>query len=158
MKNRRGQFFLIFAVIIGIALLVAATQFNKTSKDNSGKEMFELRCQNYRNEIFKISEYALSHDKTQESGLIKDFSDGFYDYMNRSYDHFDLYFLYSNETKAGVVKYLDGIKGEFEEIYLFENSYTFTGADITKTYNFYTDDSFYFYMRAKKGGEVYVCE
>ena len=160
MKNRRGQFFLIFAVIIGIAILVAATQFNKTSKDDTNKKIFDIRCQNYKNEVFKISEHVLENgaDKTNEFTFIKQFSDAFYDYMNKSYDSFDMFIAYGNETKPGIVKYLDGIKGEFEEIFLSENSYTFTGADMTKTYNFNKDDSFYIYMKAKKGGEVYICE
>jgi hypothetical protein len=156
MKNRRGQFFLIFAVIIGIAILVAATQFNKTSKDNSGKEMFEIRCQNYQNEIFKISQYVIENqpDKENEFTLIKQFSDGFYDYMNRSYDHFDLYFLYGNNTYSQVFD--EDTKGA--ATHKEEAEYSIILAGITRTYNFYTEDSFYFYMKAKKGGEIYICE
>jgi len=155
MMNQKGQFFLIFAVIIGIAILVAATQFNLTSKDDTNKGLFDLRCQNYKNEIFKISQYAIENiKKEQEFNLMTQFSQSFYEYMNRSYDSFDMVFLYGNSSEAKIIKDIGGIEGN-QELY-DEGIIDING--VQKTYSFNSDYSFYVYMKAKKGGEVYVCE
>ena len=56
--------------------------------------------------------------------------------MNKNYDSFNMSIAYGNETVQKTKVY----SGE------------------SKAYTFNSDDSFYVYMKAKKGGEIYVCE
>ncbi|MCX6741936.1 MAG: hypothetical protein NTX24_02040 [Candidatus Pacearchaeota archaeon] len=160
--NKRAQFFLVFAVIIGVLMLSIISLTNRADVTNkNAKEFFDIKCENYRNEIFKISEYTIATgNKSGEYGLIYDFTTNFFKEMNKTYN-FEMIFLYGDKANVTVANYFnEGI--DVNEGYIqsgesksgFLNSVTI---DVLKTYVF-GDTGFYFYMKASKGKEVYTCE
>lgn len=152
-NSKRGQFFLIFAVIIGVLLLFAATQINRATGKNN-LDTFQISCDNYKTEIFKISQYAIANDKkSEEFSLLSDFSKAFFSHMNDSYDS-QMFILYGNSNKFTFSNFSSGSVQD----YLSKENIDITLNGITKTYNFNKDDVFYFYLKSEKGGEVYVCE
>jgi len=162
-KGKKAQFFLVFAIIIGVLMLSIISLTNRADVTNkNAKEFFDVKCENYRNEIFKISEYAIATgNKSGEYGLIYDFTTNFFKEMNKTYN-FEMIFLYGNETNVTVANYFN------EGITIGENTIlpgTATSGFLNqvtintlKTYSFNKDTDFYFYMKASKGKEVYVCE
>jgi hypothetical protein len=170
LKNKRAQFFIIFAVVIGVLMLVAASQLNQAN-EKQGIEVFKIKCQNYKNEIFKISEYALANNqKDNEFSFLRDFSNSFFSYMNQSHD-FEMFYLYGNASNVIVANYMNqDINANNEDgRYISINSgdtSSISGSNVEindsngliKSYAFSKDTSFYFYMQASKDKEVYVCE
>jgi len=153
LKNKRAQFFVIFAVIIGVLLIGAASLVNQ-ARSNDGIDSFNSKCENYKNEIYRISQAASNGKQDQEFEFIKDFSVGFIDYLNDSYDA-SMYFLYGNST--AVLKVV--IPGEETLISPFPPENFEVGYDkFIRTYNLKEDNSFHFLMVASKDKEVYVCE
>ncbi len=151
-KNKRGQFFVIFAVLLGVIILVGATQINKISS-KSDFNGFRLRCENYKNEIFEISKYAVIHDKSQEFTLLDQFSKNFFSYTNQSYKT-EMFYLYGNSTSFIFTNASDGN----QESYLDTTDITIPYGKISRTYNFNKDNRFYFLIKIEKGGDIYVCE
>jgi hypothetical protein len=161
--NKKAQFFLVFAVIIGILMLSIISLTNKADATNkNAKEFFDVKCENYRNEIFKISEYAIATgNKSGEYGLIYDFTSKFVKEMNKTYN-FEMIFLYGNQTNVTVVNYFnENIEVNGRYIQTGESKSGFLNSveiNALKTYSFNKDTGFYFYMKAHKSEEVYTCE
>ncbi len=55
--NRKGQYFIIFAVIFGILILGTATHFNFISSKSTFNDLSRT-CDNYRHEVFMITQSA----------------------------------------------------------------------------------------------------
>lgn len=172
-KEKRAQFFLIFAVIIGILMLsIISLTNNAEMKNQNVKDLFDLKCENYRQEVFKISENAIaSNNKSGEYGYVYDFTKKFVSEMNKTFD-FQMIYLYGDESSGQLGNYLDyrvnatgaapeGINPGFDGGF-FGSEVTVVSQDLnhefTRTYKFSKDTSFYFYMKVQKEKEVYVCE
>jgi hypothetical protein len=149
-KSKKAQFFVIFAVILGILILAAASVLN-FAKSEKNIDNFQVKCENYKNEVFEISKYAANGSKDKEFSLIKDFSTDFIDYMNNRYN-ISMYFLYGNSIKSIQVI----IPGD--EIPKSGQSVDINYDKFKRNYLLNTDNSFHFLMIAKKNNEVYVCE
>lgn len=157
-RGKKGQFFIIFAVIIGLLILGLATIFNvtiKTGKENTGKK-FEILCENYKEEIYRISQYAINNsNKNQEKDLILDFTKNFTSYAEKSDPNFQLIYVYGNIDK--IIKF-NSTTNQDEEILNPSNPYTVQIKNIIKEYELLNDNKFWFIMLTKKDGEEYVCE
>jgi len=101
LSDKRGQFFIIFAVLLGILILATASVVNLVKSSDNIKS-FQAKCDNYKNEVFEISKYAVNNDKNKEFDLINDFSTGFIDYMNDTYN-ISMCFLYGKITDSHIV-------------------------------------------------------
>lgn len=167
MLNKRGQFFIIFAVVIGLLLLGAASQINLANSNSQSRNFFYSNCENYKSEIFKISQYAINTaNKSGEFGLILDFTKQFISYMNQTYG-FELFFLYGNSSNINIANFLNNNLGANGHLINPKEVYSSSGNPMTitmdtgsfiKEYDFTKDQNFYVYIRAKKDKEVYVCE
>jgi len=168
-KNKRGQFFIIFAVILGIIILSTANVFNiiiRTGKENTQKN-FDLLCENYKYEIFKISEYSITNTDKEKSEytLIKEFTEQFV----QNSDYFKLIYVYGNQTNISVYNLLgeDIIitftatsitipKGEFQNFGGVFSEVTIE--KFNKHYDISKDKRFWFVALIEKDGEEYICE
>ena len=171
--NKKAQFFLVFAVIIGVLMISIVTLTNNAEVNNkNAEELFNAKCENYRDEVFRTSEYAIANEnKSEEYGLIYNFTSVFVKEMNQTFN-FEMIFLYGDETNVTVVNYFDNVLNAANEFgptvnvqsspnnvnYTSGQNITVSGTDFTETYNFNKDTSFYFYMRAHKDKDVYACE
>ena len=149
-RGKKAQFFVIFAVILGILILAAASVLN-FAKSNKNINSFNSKCENYKNEIFEISKYAANGHEDQELSLIGNFSKDFIGYMDKSYN-ISMYFLYGNATKNTLVK-IPGIESNPNI-----SPVTITYDKFTRTYYLTGDNSFHFLMIARKNSETYVCD
>jgi hypothetical protein len=166
--NKRGQFFVIFAVLLGVIILIGATQINKINSKNSF-DSFNLKCENYKNEIFEISKYAAINNKDQEFSFLDQFSKNFFNYANQSYKT-EMFYLYGNESSFIISNLFEedlNAKNEDQVISVITSgsSGIFSGSainitlnKINKEYSFNKDNNFYFLIKVEKDGDVYVCE
>lgn len=177
-KNKRAQFFIIGAVILGIIILGMATMWNVTlkGKEDIARKKFFAVCENYRNEVFEISRYALaSGNKSNESSLILDVTIKFLEYVKASEPDFNLIYVYGNSTNVTVLSYTDALEitpsmdlTRLQNGYFIGNSggaatiesvnISITNTNINKQYAISEDERFYFIALEKKDGELYVCE
>lgn len=177
-KEKRGQFFIVFAVILGIIILGLATVFNvviKTGREETMKKKFNTMCENYREEIFRVSQYVINtSNKSGEPGLIKNFTINFLKYAKKNDPDFQLIYVYGNTTYVNILnatryeitvitvegysswESIDGYA--FMEITDSIDSIEILGEKINKTYKLSEDERFWFVALTEKEGEEYVCE
>lgn len=72
MKSKRGQFFLIMAVVIGALLLGATALFNKT--EVSQPSQFNVLCENYYQEVQQLSKDCMLENCENLKDRIDDFT------------------------------------------------------------------------------------
>ncbi len=149
-RNKKAQFFVIFAVILGILILAASSIIN-FAKSAKNIDSFNAKCENYKNEIFEISKYA-ANNQEEEFSLIRDFSVSFIDYMNDSYN-ISMYFLHGNNLTSTQVNIPLGTIDTYHK-----PSVTINYNKFTREYILSRGNSFHFLMIARKNNEVYVCE
>ncbi len=107
--KKRGQFFIIGAVILGILILGLATTFNITlKKDEISQEKFNAMCQNYEKEVFEISKYTINtQNKSNEPELIKNFTIKFLNYSRTVDPNFRLLYVYGNNKNVTIFNYIN---------------------------------------------------
>ena len=173
MRSKQAQFYIIGAVILGIIILSVATLWNAPLKDKSqgAKTNFQVLCQNYKNEVFEISKYALAQGGNEKE-LIKDFTIDFINYARGSAPSFGLLYVYGNKGSAVIFNATNsevtikdgGVSWEHGNGYSYgttsEDSLNITieNNKINKLYNLEEQDSFYVIAVETKEGEQYVCE
>lgn len=177
MKNKRAQFFIIGAVILGIIILSVAVVWNATLKDKSNvaRKKFQALCDNYKHEVFEVSKYAIeTNNKSGEEGLIKDFTIKFLQDTRTSEPNFLLLYVYGNTSDlyvfnatnssltvdhsvswSSVNGFSYGIVGGSN---INELNITIYNKKINKSYDIVNDERFYFIALEDKDGEQYVCE
>ena len=71
-RGKKAQFFIIGAVILGIIILSITTTWNIIIKgtEETAKKQFDLWCENYEYETFKISEHAIKTNNKRILGII----------------------------------------------------------------------------------------
>jgi len=165
--NKRGQFFIIGGVILGIIILSIASVWNASLRQQDvGEKRFQSICQNYRHEVFQVSKYAVeTGNKSGEPELIKNFTLQFLDYTKISEPNFRLLYVYGNNNAVFVGNYIgESISVNSENVQNSEvkeingvDKVNITGK-INKLYNISEDEGFYFIALEEKDGERYVCE
>lgn len=173
---KRGQFFIIGAVILGIIILSITTTWNVIIKgtEETAQKQFDLWCQNYEYEIFKISEHAIeTNTKDNEANLILDFTNNFIDYVKNSDPNFGIIYIYGDNNNIIIFNSTNHeISSNPGVTWTPENGYCLgeiTGAiinieigigdtNINKEYEITEDKGFWFVALTEKDGEQYVCE
>lgn len=167
--EKRGQFFIIGAVILGLIILGTASSWNFMFKKDISQEKFNAVCDNYKHEIAEISKNTVqAEEKAEENQRIQDFTSQFLAYTDQVEPNFRLIYVYGNDNEAIVGNYLgyrvnvNNIPFEDKEIKDVNNAETIEIINetrkIDKEYNLNEDDEFYFIAMEEKGGERYVCE
>ena len=164
--EKKAQFFIIGAVIIGLVILSIASTWNfAKSKPSVSQEKFQATCDSYRHEVFEVSKYATQGNKSGEPDLIQDFTLKFMEYTEKSEPGFKLVYVYGNKEKVFVGNYLgetikaNNITVPDHQAISLENMGTIVITDkINKEYDLDSYDRFYFIAIEDKGGERYVCE
>jgi len=104
MKNKKGQFLIIGAVILGIIILGLGSVWNKAAKTRSMQKKADILCENYKLEVFKISEYAIrTQNKNQEPDLIFNFTNNFLNNTKKSGYNLGFIYVYGNSTKVDIL-------------------------------------------------------
>ncbi len=159
-QEKRGQFFIIFAVILGIIILGLATVFNtaiRTGREGITEKKFNTMCQNYKEETYRVSQYAINTtNKSNESGLIKDFTIKYLNYAKKTDPAFGLVYIYGNVSKVII---FNSTTTQAETILNPPNPYPVQISEkINKEYELSNDERFWFVAITEKDGEEYVCE
>ena len=166
--NNRGQFFVIFAVLIGLLVLGITTMYNSFSKTEFNPENFYDICHNYDYEIHKISELNSTGDIRDEETAIKLFTLNFTKYHRDKDYNLSLIYIYSD---SGSVKALNNfqrtinITGEIlndnnlNQDLPSSSPFSITVNNIPiKTGIYLNSHDFYYLMQLKKGDETFNCE
>ena len=167
--EKRGQFFIIGAVILGLIILGTASSWNFMFKKDISQEKFNAVCDNYRHEINEISKNTVqAEEKTEENQRIQDFTSQFLAYTDQVEPNFRLIYVYGNNDEAIVGNYIgyqvkvNDIPFENEEVKNVDHPETIRIINetrkIDKEYDLDIDDEFHFIAMEEKGGERYVCE
>lgn len=163
--EKRGQFFIIGAVILGLIILGTASSWNFMFKKDISQEKFNAVCDNYKHEIAEISKNTVqAGEKAKERERIEDFTLQFLAYTDQVEPNFKLIYVYGNDNNAIVGNYIGGvIKVNEKDVSNREVAETNGNIDIistkiNKSYNLGVDDEFHFIAMEEKGGERYVCE
>ncbi|UZE94260.1 MAG: hypothetical protein IB618_01675 [Candidatus Pacearchaeota archaeon] len=173
--NKKAQFFIIFAVILGIIILSLATIFNtiiKTGREETAPKKFALMCKNYKEEVFRVSEHAINtSNKSGEAGLILDFTKEFMSYAEKTDPNFGLVYVYGNNNYVNILDATDyEIVVEDYDNWQSLNGYRFieiigpvdkiilSSEKVNKQYEIDNNEKFWFIALTEKDGEEYVCE
>ena len=174
-QQKRGQFFIIGAVILGIIILSTTTTWNVIIKgtEETAQKQFDLWCQNYEYEIFKISEHAIkTNNKDYEADLILDFTTNFIDYVKNSDPNFGIIYIYGYNSKIIIFNSTNHEINSPGVIWTPRNGYCLGeitnpptnieieigDTNINKEYAITEDKGFWFVALTEKDGEQYVCE
>jgi hypothetical protein len=158
--NRKGQYFIIFAVVFGILILGTATHFNFISSKSTFNDLSRT-CDNYRHEVFIITQSGLSNqDELQE---IQKLTDTFIE--NKQ---IQILFIYGSSTQAI-------IQNNLSDYVLFttdnnpeptlnpKSKFIISGNNINITspfnriFNLTETRNFFSVIRMVKENEVYYC-
>jgi hypothetical protein len=140
MKNKRGQFFIVMAVIVGIILLGATSLFNLSETRDTAVEMFDLKCENYYYETQELNKQCIlqGNDFNQE---IKSFTQHFL-----KETEIELIYVYGNQVENETMKCDKNLCQEYD------------GGLWDRTIVLYSYNTFSFIMKQTKNEEVYYCE
>lgn len=144
MKNTKGQFFIIFAVLFGFLLLGVTTFYNYVQKPDFNSQRFYQACDNYDYEIQRISEmYSKGDLSVSEFDAIENFTQTFVEYQRSKNNNISLWAIYS----------LDNSEQYIDDDFFTQNE------DLDKTDEISLNNhDFYYIIQLKKGEEVFNCE
>ena len=103
--DKRGQFYLIIAIIFSLAIFIITTKSNKI-QETVLFEDFTRVSQNYVTEAPKTVNYAIYSDK-EVNPTLKIFTEDFLDFARKTNPSISLLYIYSNGSNVTVVSYLD---------------------------------------------------
>ena len=166
--NKRGQFFIIFAVIIGLFVMGITTLYNSLSKTEFNAQNFYDACDNYNYEIHRISEEASKNPGFNEETAIKLFTLNFTKYHREKGNNISLIYLYSNDNSIKVlndfeeeIKINDGYFDDSDDLQNLNVNGPFSifvGDSQIKTDIYLNNHDFYYLIQLKKGDEIFSCE
>jgi hypothetical protein len=177
MKNKRGQFYLIAAIIIVLVLSSLASIRIYANVNAEPKKIQDLGSE-LNVEGYKIVEYGI-YNQGDITQLLNNFTDkDFVEYFLQKTEATDLVFLYGNKTDLYGVRYNNTITGTitatvgsgvtWNTVNTFVERKKIESGDIidnkvevkvlNKPFNFTLQDNemFYFIIVQEKNGEVYV--
>lgn len=103
--DKRGQFYLIMAIIFSLAIFIITSKNNKI-QETVLFEDFSRVSQNYVSEAPKTVNYAFYSDK-EVNPTIKSFTEDFLSFARKTNPTISLLYVYSNGSNVAVVSYLD---------------------------------------------------
>lgn len=166
--NKRGQFFIIFAVIIGLFVMGITSVYNSLSRTEFNAQTFYDMCDNYNYEIHRISELSSKGLISNEEESIRLFTLNFTKYHREKGNNLLLVYLYSKDNSIKVLNnFEEKIKINGDEFNYLDNLQTING---NAPFSISVDDSqiktdiylnshdFYYLIQLKKGEETFSCE
>ena len=151
-KNSKGQFYLIFAIIVmGLVTGLLALQ-NYTLRDDYSdvqkiKEELQIESQ-------QVLDYIYINNENYENTL-ENFTKEFSNYAK----NYEIIYITGKNSNPQVYKYEDGEKS----IFVKDKNYSINGNDLTIKFNnvdfvfeLKEGENFYFIVAKKEGGEVHV--
>jgi len=109
---KRGQFYIIAAVIIIIAVIgiVTVTNYTKKGDESQQVKIYELSKElNLEGE--SVANYGIFNDNNLEV-VFRQFTADYGDYLNNGEE--DVYFIYGNVTRVKIIGYVKENTGNFE--------------------------------------------
>lgn len=173
MRNKRGQFYLIAALIIIVILGSFATLFFSNQKDYSSN-IYDLR-EELNIESEKVLDYGTynSYNSKKITKLLENFSANYADYKGQGKS---LIFVYGNEKEIYQLTYdeanrgtvglgdrikldIKGKKENKERLKINEKSVKVKFSDnLTREVQISEGENFYFILSEKKENETYIAE
>lgn len=148
--NKRGQFYLVAAIIIVsiVASLITITNYakkNQTILVNDFAKELKIETQ-------KVLEYDISNsdNKINQYGM---------DYSNHSGSNIELYFIIGNNPNINAYKYLNGYESDANEnlqLDTINNKIIFNLYGTNHTFDLREGNNFYFLILQNIKGEIYV--
>ncbi|MEK6945839.1 MAG: hypothetical protein AABW63_03525 [Nanoarchaeota archaeon] len=160
--NKRGQFYLIAAIVI-ISLIIGFFLISNSSKKKEQVRVYELSDQ-LKIEGQKVVDYSIANNDKK----IKEFTKNFSDYAGKD---IDIVYITGNYTVGAVTTFINNLEvfryntTEMQENvnYSIISNYQTGGGNLTLPlngidYNFlvYPSENFYFVMTQTLNGEKYV--
>lgn len=103
--DKRGQFYLIMAIIFSLAIFIITSKNNKI-QETVLFEDFTRVSQNYVSEAPRTVNYALYSDK-EVNPTIRSFTEDFLSFARKTNPTISLLYIYSNTSNVTIVSYLD---------------------------------------------------
>ncbi len=173
--NKRGQFYLIAAIIIVIILIGLSKVSSNIIINPRPKTLINFK-EDLNRESYKIIEYAVYNKKDLDSLITKFAGDQFGEYFLQKTKNANIIYLYGNKTGLKALQYNKGPQGEvslgsanwysynnfakikeidkneisdknYIELIILNNSYSFPITD---------NEMFYFVIVEEDQGEVYI--
>ena len=151
MKNKRGQFYIISAIIISTIIISLATIINYSHRENTstvndiGEEL--------KIETQKVLDYEYSTKDSKMDQFGKDYS-------QHIGDGIDLYLITGNSSDIHINKYTNGNDTALVrdvDFYVTDSQIILPIEDVNYTFSLATKtDNFYFLVNQKIKGENYV--
>jgi len=147
--NKRGQFYLVAAMII-VAIVIGIASFSNYTNQRTSQHVYDLG-QELGIESANILDYGtMNGSNTTE--LLENFTDSFEQYAG---ENVELYFIIGNENNIQAYRYINREKEEVDfahgegdiTIKVDSNDYKFKLA---------SGENFYFVISQEVGGEKYV--
>jgi hypothetical protein len=98
--NKRGQFFILSAVIIVAAIATLTSVFNSAVVDEEPKSLYDL-SENIKGEGFEVIDYALYNGEDKKNTLIE-YTDKISNYITNAEPDAEFFFIYGNKDKVVV--------------------------------------------------------
>ncbi len=98
-RGKKGQFFLIMAVVIGALLLSATVLFNTSETKNTALEQFNLVCENYYYEAQQLHKEFITETE-QPNPLSQTFIDELKSLTGKFEDEYDVEIEYNYNTSG----------------------------------------------------------
>jgi len=98
--NKRGQFFILSAVIITAVIATLTSIYNYSIADEEPKSLYDL-SENIKNEGFEVVDYALYSDKDQNLTLSR-YTNNISDYILNTEPDAEFFFIYGNYSLVRV--------------------------------------------------------
>jgi hypothetical protein len=104
--NKRGQFYIIIALIISLALFGITYKVNEITEPVLFTDFNDV-SENYVSEATKVVNDALEMEEEDVDGRIEEFTDSFLDYAKQRNPNLGLLYIYSNGGDITIENHLD---------------------------------------------------
>jgi len=178
MNNKRGQFYIIAAVVIILVIAGIVGVKNYVSVQSKPRTVQSMASE-LKEESFKIVDYGIYNDQNLTE-IMNNFVDNYSQYFMQRTNSANIIFVYGNRTNLNAAKYDEANSGKVTANIGSSSAGVWTNADFVnrtsiivnpsdnainvtifnKPYNFTLKDNemFYFVIVQEKEGEVYVEE
>ena len=151
MKNKRGQFYIISAIIISTIIITLVTVINYSHRENTSTV-------NDIGEELKIeTQKVLDYEYNTGDNKMNQFGE---DYSQHIGEGIDIYFITGNSSDIHINKYTGGDDNALikdVDFYVTDDQIILPIEDVNHTFNLATKtDNFYFLVNQKIKGENYV--
>ena len=147
MKNRKGQFYLIAAIIIITVIIVFVTVSNYSRKKTSVK-LYDLG-----EELGIESQNVIDYGTYTGNDTLRDF---LIQYSNYTSGGIDMYVITGNENNVNVYKYSDGVEEPFTDFTENKGKVIITIEEVEYQFDLMVGENFYFVVLQEIDGEKYV--